>query len=333
MSFIIEFKKNALKLDKFLDRHCTLCFFLLLITILRIPTFFEPYWNIDDSLFLTIGNMLRNGSTLATGILRNPASYLSFLIPNLLTLKLVQYLWLCLSFISFYTIIKKLSVKMITLVSSLFTLLIFTVLPTIDMKVTNGEFFAIGLIIFLGSVCINYKPVSTLIERKKKHPKKAAYEYMFSGLLFLLTMLFVSSNNMAATTLTYYNNWLSYIQDTTSQEQYYQTFNPSMKNTYDVAKIISARGDKNLFIWGDHPNLYALSATIPTSHYLTASEIEVAEAQDKTLEIVTAKQPTFIITMKDNQKSFSGIQTYIHDNYVQYKEYDYFYLYREYQKN
>jgi len=52
------------KFDRWLDSHLWLLIALLLLLILRIPNFFEPYWYGDEAIYLSLGNALNKGENV-----------------------------------------------------------------------------------------------------------------------------------------------------------------------------------------------------------------------------------------------------------------------------
>lgn len=56
------------KIKIFYTKHKTILFFIFLFVLLRIPSFFEPFWGNDDNLYATIAKEMQNGKVLYTDV-------------------------------------------------------------------------------------------------------------------------------------------------------------------------------------------------------------------------------------------------------------------------
>lgn len=136
-----------------------LCGILSLVLILRIPTFFEPYYYGDEMVYLTLGQGVRQGLTLYKDIHDNkpPLLYLTAAVAgNLFWFKVILAAWCIFTIVLFYKLSKILFEKNTTLqkISTLIFALL-TTLPTFEGHIVNSELFMIGftvwaLLILLG---------------------------------------------------------------------------------------------------------------------------------------------------------------------------------------
>ena len=170
-------------LKKFTDKlHLPkwLCIFLFLILILRIPSFFEPYFYGDEMIYMALGQGIRQGINLYKGVYDNkpPLLYIVAAIAgNLFWFKAILafvniisiYLFWKLSGVLFPK--KNLLHKVSTIIFGLLT-----TLPLLEGNIVNAELFMITPII----------AALILIFSKKNNFKKL----FFSGMLFSIAALF-----------------------------------------------------------------------------------------------------------------------------------------------
>ncbi|MEK7550575.1 MAG: hypothetical protein AAB535_02220 [Patescibacteria group bacterium] len=112
---------------------------LALVLILRIPTFFEPYYYGDEMIYMTLGQGIRQGLPLYSEMFDNkpPLLYLTAAIAgNLFWFKTILAFWSLATTVAFWKLVKG---KMATLI---FALLIS--LPLLEGNTANAELFMIG---------------------------------------------------------------------------------------------------------------------------------------------------------------------------------------------
>lgn len=121
---------------------------MALVLILRIPSFFEPYYYGDEMIYLTLGQGIHQGVPLYTGIHDNkpPLLYLTAAAAgNLFWFKAILAFWMLATTVLFYKLAKRLfennktAQKVSTLVFALLT-----TLPLLEGSTANSELFMIG---------------------------------------------------------------------------------------------------------------------------------------------------------------------------------------------
>lgn len=140
----------AKKLAHFITHFpLSLALLLLAITILRIPTFFDPYWYGDEGIYLVIGTALNRGALLYTDIVdhKTPIIYQLARVESQLAFRFLLYVWMIIATCAFFYIAKKYikSQKGVWLASSLFV--IFTTFPWMEGHIANGELFVMGFVL------------------------------------------------------------------------------------------------------------------------------------------------------------------------------------------
>ncbi|MBI4057896.1 hypothetical protein HY405_01080 [Candidatus Microgenomates bacterium] len=132
------------------DTHMPVWLVALLAAVfaLRIPTFFEPYWYGDETLYLTLGEGIRRGLLLYRDIHDNkpPLLYLvAGLAGNVFWFRAILTLWLIGTFYCFWRLGKLLFAKNERLIKiACITIALLTTIPLLEGTIANAEIFMIG---------------------------------------------------------------------------------------------------------------------------------------------------------------------------------------------
>src|SRR3989344_3208049 len=140
------------KLISIIDTPLWLEILFAVLLILRIPSFFEPYYYGDEMIYLALGEGIRQGVPLYSGLHDNkpPLLYLTAAIAgNLFWFKAILALWSLITVYGFWKLVnylypKKESLHKISTI--IFGLL--TTLPLLEGNTVNAELFMIGPVIF-----------------------------------------------------------------------------------------------------------------------------------------------------------------------------------------
>lgn len=159
-------------IDKFLNKiHLPLWLTILLALVLlfRIPNFIEPYSYGDEMIYLSLGEAVRQGIPLYSGIHDNkpPLLYLTAAIAgNLFWFKVILAAWSLITIALFWKLSKALfpkSIKLQKVSTVIFAIL--TTIPLLEGHIANAENFMIGPIIaaflILLSKKLNFKNLFT----------------------------------------------------------------------------------------------------------------------------------------------------------------------------
>ncbi|HPS40409.1 MAG TPA: hypothetical protein PLQ50_00170 [Candidatus Woesebacteria bacterium] len=144
----MSFKFSLKKIDRFLDRQTPLLLIFVLIILLRLPNFFEPYWYGDEAIYLTLGNALRHGEQLYTTIIdhKTPLIYCFAMVANQFTFRLLNLFWALLTTACFFNFATKLFKKKSLATLATLILAILSSLPWLEGNIPNGELFVMGFI-------------------------------------------------------------------------------------------------------------------------------------------------------------------------------------------
>ncbi|MDP3994592.1 MAG: hypothetical protein Q8P91_02080 [bacterium] len=153
---------------------------LVIVIILRIPSLFEPFYYGDEMIYLTLGNGIKQGVPLYSGLHDNkpPLLYLTAAVAgNVFWFKAILLFWSLATIILFWNLSKKLfqnKERLQKTATIIFSLL--TTIPLLEGNTANAENFLIGPII-----------AAFLILFDKKLTVKKIF---MAGLLFSIAALF-----------------------------------------------------------------------------------------------------------------------------------------------
>ncbi len=122
---------------------------------------------------------------------------------------------------------------------------------------------------------------------------------------------------------TYYENFIKFAAHQQSQNQFFANFDSRTPRNYEVARFLtqSARPGDKLFIWGDDPELYALSKLTPATPYVAAYHVAYYRKFDEVAQILSTTPPRFIVTTQ-NLSSFPALITILDQIYVKVTQVD-----------
>lgn len=173
----------AKKVNSILDKIHTpnwLTFFLAILIILRIPSFFEPFSYGDEMIYLTLGEAIRRGLVLYRDVHDNKPPFLYFLAAvagNVFWFRAILAGWMLVTTILFWKLTQTLFPKRQRLQQvATVAFGILTTLPLLEGHVANAELFMLGPTIGALLVLLNWK--------------KTPRNLLFAGFLFSLSTLF-----------------------------------------------------------------------------------------------------------------------------------------------
>ncbi|MDP3998335.1 MAG: hypothetical protein Q8P89_01825, partial [bacterium] len=150
---------------------------------------------------------------------------------------------------------------------------------------------------------------------------------IFISLLFFATIYF---RFWSYPTLSYYQNFLLFASGKEAQEKYFAGFNSEVPQTYHLAQFLSIRtkSEEKIFVWGDSPNLYALSRRLPVGRYTASYHIVDFDGYQETMSALEKNPPRFIIDLQDEGHPFPELKNFIQKNYSFFSQIDKALIYR-----
>lgn len=144
------------------------------------------------------------------------------------------------------------------------------------------------------------------------------WQKIFIAVLFLLTFLIYKKFDFYSyPTISYYQNYYSYLLGNKSQDSYRNYFSGSINYLYQAADYIknnSSRDDR-IFVWGDSPFLYPLSDRLPSGRYTVAYHILDFKGYTQTMNYLKIDLPKFIVYLPMNNRPFPSLDDFIRNYY------------------
>jgi hypothetical protein len=136
------------KIDQKCDQYKEVLGLWLMVVILRIPNFFEPYWYGDEAIYLTIGRGLRQGLRLYTDIIdhKTPLIYYLAMVPDQFNFRLLNLSWALVTTALFFFVAQNLFKKTKPALVSTTIFVLLTTLPWLEGHIPNGELFVLGFV-------------------------------------------------------------------------------------------------------------------------------------------------------------------------------------------
>jgi hypothetical protein len=133
------------------------------------------------------------------------------------------------------------------------------------------------------------------------------------GIIILVTILSFNFGFNLQRSYAYYQNVLQFDTGQKNYEAYQSFFDQKVPRDYTVATFISTHTSPNdsVFIWGNNPEIYALSHKVPIDKYTVAYHILQNNAFDQTQQAINKKKPKYIIVLSESQPLPFVIPLYI----------------------
>lgn len=181
----LELLKRA---DRYFDRQTPILLLFLLILVLRLPNFFEPYWYGDEAIYLTLGTALREGGALYTTIIdhKTPLIYYLAMVPNQFYFRLLNLVWMLVTTALFFKFAKTIFKKTAWAFLASLIMVLLTTLPWLEGHIPNGELFVMGFVM-VGAVLFSKTKVWQSFFEKKTSPigTKAQTAALFGAGFFM----------------------------------------------------------------------------------------------------------------------------------------------------
>ena len=127
--------------------------------------------------------------------------------------------------------------------------------------------------------------------------KKLLLSLLVSGVIILLYNTFPRWKTN--TILPYYHNFLSFLTDKKSITDYQAFFDRNTPRDYAVADYLALHTDTGdeVFIWGNSPQIYYLSGTLPAGRYAASYHISTKPSLEETEQLLRDNPPRYLIIM------------------------------------
>lgn len=156
--------------------------------------------------------------------------------------------------------------------------------------------------------------------------QKKLWGYFLVGLIpvGLLAAGFLFYRFYTYPVLSYYQNWGQFILGKKSKEAYFNWFDNRTWRNYQTADFINQilPPGERIFVWGDEPNLYALSRRMPVGRYTVAYHIRDFNRYEEVLTALKNRPPKIIIYDRGYSHSFEALLNFLASQYLPIKQFD-----------
>jgi len=149
--------------------------------------------------------------------------------------------------------------------------------------------------------------------------------------LFLITFLIYKKFDFYSyPTISYYQNYYSYLLGNKSLESYRDYFSGSINYLYQAADYIKNNSDPNdrIFVWGDSPFIYPLSDRLPSGRYTVAYHILDFQGYNQTMNYLKIDLPKFIVYLPMTNRPFPALDDFIRSYYYPDAQFDKFTIFK-----
>lgn len=128
----------------------------------------------------------------------------------------------------------------------------------------------------------------------------------------------------------YYENFWRWFTKQQSTEQYFSYFGEQINQTYQIATYVrtTTMPDDRIFVWGDHPYIYALAHRLPVGRFTVAYHVVDFNAYEETLTEIERDPPRVIILMRDESRPFPALAALVKSQYILANQIDEASIYR-----
>lgn len=115
----------------------------------------------------------------------------------------------------------------------------------------------------------------------------------------------------------YYTNFVKLASGQQTQTQFFANFDARTPKNYQTAKFLHETANENdrLFIWGNDPEIYALSRVKPATSYTVAYHIKDLNKQNQVMDILKNSPPRFIIAT-EKLSTLPELSIFVSENYT-----------------
>jgi len=98
---------------------------------------------------------------------------------------------------------------------------------------------------------------------------------------------------------------------------YFSWFDSRVNQTYALASQVVEKvpQEERIFVWGDDPNIYALSRRLPATRFTVSYHVVEKKAYEETLRALKEQPPRLIIVL-DNAPAFADLMAFLGENYL-----------------
>ena len=168
-------------------------------------------------------------------------------------------------------------------------------------------------------------PLSLHTLNKLRHTLPSRNEYIrhmtaligLGGCIAILVVSFITIKFWNYAIPPYYQNYFKFVTRQINRDQYFSFFDATLPEQYRIASVIADGTSRNdrIFVWGDLPNIYALTRRLPPGRYTSAYHVKDFGGFEETLAAIYKTTPKYILI--DNRiEMFPHLKPLLVEEYV-----------------
>ena len=166
--------------------------------------------------------------------------------------------------------------------------------------------------------------------KRTKKTSAGAIDIIFGTGLIIITLTALQLLQVKTySTFDYYQKFFKLMTGNITKQTYDESFNVLVADNNQAAKTIGATQDKEMFIWGTNPMLYALTKTTPPTRFVVLFHIEDVNAYDEVTADVMQNPPRYIVVMNGTRNMPDELGAFVEKHYLPNYQFDHFVLWRK----
>jgi hypothetical protein len=136
---------------------------------------------------------------------------------------------------------------------------------------------------------------------------------VLTGIALILFIIFSQFQLNFNKSFLYYQNAITFLTNGESVEKYQEFFDSKTPRDYAVASFVikNTTPADNIFVWGNNPEIYALSHKLPPGKYTVAYHITQNNALTETEIAIAKAKPKYVIILTEAEPLPFGLPLYI----------------------
>lgn len=116
----------------------------------------------------------------------------------------------------------------------------------------------------------------------------------------------------------YYQNFWNWTIQRQSTPEYFSYFGEQVSRTYEIARyvMLTTNPKDRIFVWGDDPNIYALSNRLPPGRYTVAYHVADFNGWEETVDAIRRENTKVVIVLPEEARPFPQLVQELNASYI-----------------
>lgn len=165
----------------------------------------------------------------------------------------------------------------------------------------SGRIWTHYLLVLLPSAVL----VTGLLIDNIDHKFKRIALFLIAFLIIIMIAYFKMDLNKIKKSILYYQNFIFFITNRKSLDDYQAFFDQQVPRDYEIAQFIrnKTKPRDNIFVWGNNPQIYVLAHKLPPGKYTVEYHInQSAKSIAETADDIRRADPKYVIILPQTRK-------------------------------